>query len=185
MHEHKLLVITPTLGRSEFLRESRDSVAKLGADVLHVMSAPADRVADLRARFPECNVVPDAGPEGGIYGALNTALDATPDGWDWFTYINDDDVLGPDFGRMFQKHVSAARPSGVAYGNVRLINNKSEPFGYVTIERSPRYIPLMLHQIISPLNQQGMLFSRAVVKELGGFDLRYRLSADLDFWVRA
>jgi len=33
--------------------------------------------------------------------------------------------------------------------------------------------------------QQGMLFRRAVVGWLGGFNLRYRLCADLDFWLRA
>src|SRR5690606_24365920 len=38
---------------------------------------------------------------------------------------------------------------------------------------------------ISPLMQQGMLFRRDVVNRLGGFDLRYRLCADLDFWLRA
>jgi hypothetical protein len=43
----------------------------------------------------------------------------------------------------------------------------------------------LLHAEISPLNQQGMLFRRDVVEALHGFDTRYRLCADLDFWARA
>jgi hypothetical protein len=43
----------------------------------------------------------------------------------------------------------------------------------------------VLHNGISPLNQQGMLFHRKAVEKLGGFDLQYRLCADLDFWARA
>ena len=35
------------------------------------------------------------------------------------------------------------------------------------------------------MNQQGMLFSRATVDAPGGFDLRSKLCADRDFWVRA
>lgn len=182
---HKLLVLTPTLGRSDFLDETRESVAKLGAGVLHVMVCPQDRVADLQRRFPACRVVADAGSAGGIYGALNAGLSAFPDGWDWFTYINDDDTLGPEFGIMLDAHLSQDQPEDVTYGNVRLINEKSAPFGYVTTERNPRYLTNILHQHISPLNQQGMLFSHAAVKSLGVFDLRYKLCADLDFWVRA
>ena len=180
-----LLVLTPTLGRSAFLEETRASVASLGPDVLHVMVCPLNRIADLRLRYPECRVVADAGPAGGIYGALNAGLTAVGEDWDWFTYINDDDTLGPDFGTMLRAHIHQTTPEDVTYGNVRLIDESSEPFGYVTTERNPRYLPHILHQHISPLNQQGMLFSRRVVAELGGFDLRYKLCADLDFWVRA
>jgi GT2 family glycosyltransferase len=181
----KLLVITPTLGLSEFLEESRASVEQMGAQVQHVMACPADRVAGLQRRFPACRVVADAGREGAIYGALNAALTAVPDGWDWFTYINDDDLLGPDFSSMLRTHLGRRNPEDVAYGNVRLIDERSAPFGYVTTEPNPRFLPHTLHQIMSPLNQQGMLFSRHLLGELGGFDLRYKLCADLDFWVRA
>ena len=33
--------------------------------------------------------------------------------------------------------------------------------------------------------QQGMLFRRQTVMRLGNFDTRFRLCADLDFWLRA
>lgn len=183
--KYTLLVLTPTLGRSEFLDETRASVARLCGDVLHVMVCPKDRIEDLQKRYPECHVVADAGREGGIYGALNAGLAAFPSGWDWFTYINDDDTLGPDFGAMLRLHVGQPKPEDVTYGNVRLIDDKSVPFGYVTTERNPRYLPHILHQYISPLNQQGMLFNHKVLEQLGAFDLRYKLCADLDFWVRA
>ena len=69
-----LLVVTPTLGESEFLDGSIQAVRDLSLRTTHVISCPAAKVAAMRQRFPHCIVVPDAGREGGIYGALNAAL---------------------------------------------------------------------------------------------------------------
>jgi hypothetical protein len=185
-HVHgRLLVVTPTLGVSEFLDHAVETVTALPFPVLHVLSAPAPMLETLRSRYPHAMVVKDAGKEGAIYGALNAALQAAPKDWDWFTYINDDDALAPEFGRMFTEHTARPKPEPVTYGNVRLINEKGDTISFLTTERSPSFIPPLLHAEISPLNQQGMLFHRGVVDALGGFDTKYRLCADLDFWARA
>ena len=142
-------------------------------------------VEPLRQRFPHALVVEDAGREGAIYGAINAALKAAPPEWQWFTYINDDDALAPEFGRMFARHVARPDAEPVTYGNVRLIDERGATISFLTTERTPGFIPAVLHAGISPLNQQGMLFRRDVVEALGGFDMKYRLCADLDFWTRA
>jgi GT2 family glycosyltransferase len=180
-----LLIVTPTLGVSEYLEYAVQSVIALPFPVLHVLAVPEPMVQPLQERFPHALVVKDAGKEGGIYGAINAGIQAAPEGWAWFTYINDDDALTPGFGRMLAEH--AARPDAepVTYGNVRLINERGLTISFLTTERSPSFIPALLHAEISPLNQQGMLFRRDVVTALGGFDTRYRLCADLDFWARA
>lgn len=182
----RLLIVTPTLGTSEFMDETMASARDLPCRVLHVISCPAQRVDQLAHRFPECCVVADAGHKCGIYRALNAALDAVADEpWDWFTYINDDDALGADFARAVSEHLSKPAPEPVVYGNVRLIDDDSTPFGWITTEPAPARIKLMLHQTISPLNQQGMIFRRDVIQRLNGFNPSCKLCADLDFWVRA
>ncbi len=184
--KNTVLVITPTLGDSLFLERSRAQVEALDLEILHLLSCPASRVDELAARFPKCRVVTDAGPAGGIYGALNAGLDAARSlDWDWFTYINDDDELTPGFAKAARRHWARARPEGVLYGDVRRIDERGRSLGFITTEHDPRYIPGVLHEIISPINQQGMMFRRDVTEALGEFDLTYRLCADLDFWVRA
>jgi hypothetical protein len=139
----------------------------------------------LQARFPRSLVCTDHGKTGGIYGALNAGLAAAAPGWDWFTYINDDDTLLPDFSRMQRKEEDADEPADVVYGDVELIDERGSGVSYITTERRPRWIPALLQAGISPLMQQGMLFRRSTVERLRGFDTRYRLCADLDFWLRA
>lgn len=161
-------------------------VRGLGLEVTQVVSCPESQIAALQERFPHCHVVADAGREGAIYGALNKALAAASElEWDWFTYINDDDELAPGFARMLGRHCREGRPEGVLYGDVRRIDERGHSLGFITTEKNPKYIPGVLHEIISPINQQGMAFRRDVTEALAGFDLQYRLCADLDFWVRA
>lgn len=181
----RILIVTPTLGESGFLDETMASVEALPLDIVHVLSVPASKVAGLAARYPNAIVTPDAGKTGGIYGALNAGLRAAPPGWDWFTYINDDDTLLPGFGLAAFRHFGQTSPEPVFYGDVELIDGQGQCIARITTARNPGWIPALLQQGISPLMQQGMLFRRDVVEQLAGFDLRYRLCADLDFWLRA
>lgn len=180
-----LLVVTPTLGDSRYLDQTVESVRAQPLTIRHVLSVPAARVAALQERYPHTVVVPDAGKAGAIYGALNAALEQALGGWEWFTYINDDDLLLPGFGTMARRHFASARGEPVTYGDVGLIDEDDHLIERITVAPDPRWIPALLQQGISPVMQQGMLFHRDTVARLRGFDLNYRLCADLDFWLRA
>lgn len=181
----RLLVVTPTLGISPYLDETVRGVTSLKIPFWHVLSCPQPKVAELQERYPHATVLPDAGKEAGLYGAINVALRAAGMDWHWFTYINDDDELAPDFSRVAAQHFARPNPEAVVYGNVRVIDEDGKTIHFLTTERSPRFIPALLREGISPLNQQGMLFRREVVRELGEFNTKYRICADLDFWARA
>jgi GT2 family glycosyltransferase len=180
-----ILVATPTLADSPFLDDTVSSVAAQAAEITHIVAAPAEKLTALQARYPQIKVCADQGRTGGIYGALNAALAAAPGGWEWFTYINDDDALLPGFSAVAAHEASARPRADVVYGDVELIDEHGHRLSRITTERRPRWIPALLQQGISPLIQQGMLFRREVVERLRGFDTRYRLCADLDFWLRA
>jgi len=181
----RLLVVTPTLGVSTYLEETVRGVTALQIPYLHVLSCPGPVVKQLRERFPHAIVVADAGKEAGLYGAINVALQAAGEDWQWFTYINDDDELAPGFSTVAQLHFERANPEPVVYGNVRVIDESGATISLLTTENTPRFIPALLRAGISPLNQQGMLFRRDVVEELKEFNTKYRICADLDFWARA
>jgi len=181
----RTLIVTPTLGESPHLGQAVERVAVLSIPTLHVLSAPAGRVRKLQALFPWTRVVADHGRAGGLYGALNAALEAAGGGWGWFTYINDDDILLPGFCELARRHMGMRNPERVAYGDVEVVSGDGRVISRVTTEKSPAWIPALLQQGISPLMQQGTLFHRETVTRLGRFDTRYRLCADLDFWLRA
>ena len=181
-----LLILTPTLGVSPFLDQTIRSVASLDLPIHHVLVCPAARIAELAERFPGCRVVADAGRAGGLYGALNAGLAAAGGlTWDWFTYINDDDLLSAGFTEMFVQHAARGDLATVAYGNVETIDEQGASLGCMTVESDPEYFPALLQGGISPVGQQGMVFGAPVVRALGGYQLHYSICADLDFWARA
>ncbi|HVU24514.1 MAG TPA: hypothetical protein VHE13_10345 [Opitutus sp.] len=180
-----ILVVTPTLGTSRFLDRTVASIASQTVPILPVLVAPTAVVPALQARYPRTLVLPDAGRAAGLYGALNVALADAPGPWGWFTYINDDDLLLPGFSQVARRHLAQAFPEPVAYGNVELVDAREQPISRVTVERNPAWIPALLQAGISPVMQQGMLMRRDCVERRQGFNLRYRLCADLDFWLRA
>ena len=180
------LVITPTLGDSPFLPESVAAVRALRGKVIlrHVLAVPASEVERVAEIHPDCEVIADAGREGGMYGAINRGLSSVPD-WDWFTYINDDDLLTPATSRVIAAHCRSENKDVIAYGDVRNMRGDGTSLGLQTVERSPRYFRALLRQGISVFTQQGALVSREVTRKLGGFNSSLRLCGDLDFWVRA
>ena len=164
------------------------AVGRLDLPVRHILVCPAAKRAGLSARFPACEIVADQGKAAGLYGALNAGLDAAcanGAAWDWFTYINDDDLLTPAFAEMARRHARTGDLRTVAYGDIETIDAAGKSLGRMTVETDPAYFAALLQGGISPTGQQGMLFGAEVVHALRHYDLGYRICADLEFWARA
>jgi hypothetical protein len=176
------LVVTPTLGNSRYLGATIESVRAVGQGIRHVLVAPPARVSEIRTRYPSLEVI--AEPVGaGLYGALNWAI-STVEGWDWFTYINDDDCLLPGFARVVADHLSIPEQR-IAYADVMYRGAQGSDLGLMPTERNPRQLRAAISSGVIPLTQQGTLISRGDLASLGGFDTRFKLAADFDLWVRA
>lgn len=115
----------------------------------------------------------------GIYDAVNAGIRALAA--EWVTYINADDLLYPDaIAGMLQ----AAGRHDVLYGPVDFIDAEGR-FMHCWHSAAPAALLPLYRGGYSPLLQQGTLFRRAVFDRLGGFDERWSLVADSDFWFRA
>jgi len=179
----KLLVITPTLGRSPFLREALDSVAALAPAVRHVLVAPGAAAAALQRDFPAVEVISDDQP--GVYAAINRGFLSAGGDWDAWTWLNDDDRWRPDGMRGVLAAMANDPAAEIVYGRVGYIDAAGRPLGALPVERAARRFPLLLAAGISPFSQHGTLVRRGCAERLGPLDIRLRLGADFDYWVRA
>ncbi len=175
----KLLVVTPTLARSAWLAETMGSVTMAAPGALHVLVAPAVELDGLRAQFPRATVVAESG--GGMYAAINAGLASTRD-WDAFTYLNDDDVLLPDFAAV----MTAVRDGGaqLAYGGVRLIDVSGRRIGAVPISPDPTLNRALYAQRLEPVYQHGTVVARGAFEAHGGFDSSLRYCGDSEWLAR-
>ena len=183
LSEARVLVVTPTLGQSAHLAEALESVHRAGIAVQHVIVVPKKNAANVIRVCPRCTVVTEEAGRG-IYHAIELGLRAAAP-WEWFTYLNDDDLLTSGFGEVAEQHVATADASTIAFGEVRMIDEDGRNLGLMPVERRTDRFAWLMKQGVPPMTQQGTIISHAVYSRLNGFDTRYQLVADFDFWTRA
>jgi len=176
----RLLVVTPTLGRSPWLEETVASVAAQPFPCRHALVAPAAECAPLARRYPHAVVLPE--PGGGMYAAINAGLAGAGE-WDACTYINDDDFLLPGFARV----VARARTTDerVVYGGVRLVNGAGARLGAIPTCPWPSLNRRLYAQRVEPVYQHGTVATRAVIERIGPFDSSLKFCGDSEFLARA
>lgn len=118
-------------------------------------------------------------PPRGIYDAVNYGLEIATG--EWLTYINADDILYAD---VLANRIHQAAGNHVAYGPVDFIDEAGRHL-HRWHSACPGHLLSLYRAGMSPLLQQGTLFRRDVFEQLKGFDTRWRLVADADFWFRA
>jgi glycosyltransferase involved in cell wall biosynthesis len=181
----QVIIITPTLGRSRWLDQTVESVAahtRGNPEMRHVLVAPGDQVKSLASDYPQIEVTAEEAGTLGLYDAVNYGLRVAGD-WDWMTYLNDDDLLGPGFERSLK--ATADDSVDVIYGRVTYIGAEGRVLGAYPVESQPRRFASLMAAGIPPITQQGTLVRRDCFDQLAGFDPKYRLAADFEFWVRA
>lgn len=179
-----LLVVTPTLGRSPWLKETIASVRENAPKASHLLVAPEPVVANLRAKFPGTTVATD--PGDGMYAAINSGA-AVADDWDAITYINDDDLLLPPFADLASIALRGNSPLSplLVYGQVRLIDAQTKSIGRIPVSPFPEINRLLYAQRLEPVYQHGTILTRAAWAQLGGFDPTFRLCGDSELFARA
>jgi hypothetical protein len=183
--EPRLLIVIPTLGDSPHLDAAVESARALHVRKRIMLAAPATRVAALQRRYPDVELVKDAGRAGGLAGALNEAIAAAGSDWDWFTYAEEHDLFTNDFAAVVAQHCRPENAGTIAYGDVELIDEIGRSLGRATAESSPAYFPALLQSGILPLNTPGLLVSASVLNAIGGFDPEFPRTVHCEFCIRA
>jgi len=120
-------------------------------------------------------------PPGNMYRAINAVLRDSKT--DWIGYLNSDDWV---YSTTFSRLISHAEHSGadVVYGNCDYVDFEGRLL-YSFSSTSPRALPALFRYGIFGFAQQAAIFKSSLYKQLNGFDEKYLLGADADFYARA
>jgi len=179
----KLLIITPTLGRSKYASQLQACLLTSCAEIQHVVVAPEAKVEAIRQKWSHSYVVQESDSSGGMYSALNDGLRAARSfSWDYFVYINDDDLLDiPAIVSSISTHPQA----DFLYGDYKYINEMGEPLFLASTCRKASFCLKVWKLGLTPFSQQAVVLKRNIVEKTGGFDPSFRYAGDMDFYVRA
>lgn len=174
-------VVIPTLNSGETLRYTLDSLSKqknIDVDILVADSGSTDGTLTICDDFG-VRVIYVA--KGNIYRAVNAGLRQLMR--DWVTYLNSDDIVDATAYATLTKYGINGNVD-LVYGDCEYINKENEYIG----RRHSAFRPLLgglLKGRIMPFAQPSCVFRKTLYDRLEGFDERFQLDADLDFFGRA
>ncbi len=178
-----LTILTPCLNRAQLIAGALESVTAQGLPgVEHIVldGGSSDGTLDVLARYPRLTV--HSGPDRGLYDALNQGF-ALARG-EWIGLLNSDDRYLPGAFSALTGAVQD-RPGVMAW----MGGAESAPAAGAAHLTAREYPPLEEDELWRQINWRGpainaWFFHRSVFERFGGFDPRFRISADLEFVYR-
>jgi len=182
-------IVTPTRNAIEYLDQCLASieaaareVAPLGVTIEHVV-VDADSTDGTVERCRESNAVVIAQlASDGLFNAINQGYSAATG--ELIGFLGGDDLFIP--GGLVEV-VKAYRRSGRRWvvGAVRWIDQSGSSLGDIAPPPSWASADLLATLGWNPYHHMSTFVTPALFAELGGFDTKYTVSADYDFFLRA
>ena len=179
-------VIIPTHNRRRLLARTLHSVLAqkdVDLEVVVVDDGGLDDTASLIESLDDARVRFVRHPESrGVSAARNSGIERATSAW--LAFVDDDDLWAPD-KLCSQLGALAADPSAgwSCTGSVN-IDAQCQISGWATPPRDPAVADLLLRQNWVPGGGSGVMASRDLTLEIGGFDEALSNIADWDFYIR-
>lgn len=174
-------VVIPTLNSAWCLGETLQSILGQAGSVARLLVVDSESTDDTRKLCDQLGIEVVTEPPGNMYRAINAGLHRCDT--EWFAYTNADD---PWYGDAHRRLLEAGQAQGadIVYGTCDCIDAHGR-FLYSFDPPSPHQLGAFFRMAWMPFAQTTVIFRRSLFERLGGFDERYTLCADFDFFLRA
>jgi glycosyltransferase involved in cell wall biosynthesis len=178
-------VVIPTHNRRDLFLSALHSVLRqrdADFDVVVIDDGSADGTAEAVRVFEDSRVrvLRNERPVG-VAAARNMGIQAATGSW--IALLDDDDLWSPD-KLALQQATAAATGAQWVYGGSVEINGAGVLLGGEPPPTPEKLISYLLQQNLMPAGSSNVMFRARLFEEVGGFDIRLRLIADWDFWIR-
>lgn len=174
----RISVVTVVLNAAALIAGARDSVrAQRGVALEWVVidGGSTDGTLDVVRGASDIATTLHSGRDGGIYDAMNRGRQLARG--DALIFLNADDRLAHPLALQGLAQTLQAQPADLAFGDIVVFDATGER------QRSHRHVrPARLGH--ESLSHQAVLARRDCFEQVGGFDTRWRICADLDWFMR-
>lgn len=188
MKEGQLTLVIPNLNGSRYLAQTLESICAQGGDARWWLQdgGSDDSSVEIAKAFKREDDTIVVQCDDGQADAINRGVQKM--GGQIIGYLNSDDCLTPGAAGKVLQAFAQNLDADIVYGGIEFIGPDSVP------RSRHRGAIFDFHQVMDiyhywwkgkQLVQPEVFFRRRLFERLGGFDNRYRLAFDFDFWVRA
>lgn len=175
MKEVNVSIVIPAYNSESTIKKAIESVLKqtyTNIECLVIDGSSEDGTIEILESFKkEISYISEK--DNGIYHAMNKGIEMARG--EWVLFLGSDDELVTDGIKNLMLGTEGA---DVVYGSTVLVYGS----GRKTIRRSQESSIIPLH---SAAVHQSVIMRKTMLKELGGFDEKYKLLADYDISLRA
>jgi glycosyltransferase involved in cell wall biosynthesis len=173
-----LTIITPVLNGARFIQRNILSVASLKIKHEHIVvdGGSTDGTLGILKQYLFVKVIVQK-EASGMYGAINEGI-AVSSG-ELISYVNADDLVVPRYFEKLCKRIEAGYD--VAYGDAFF---RYQDTGKLVLRSGIPWASKFLPHGYFPFVQSSSVYARQAVNAIGGFDTRYRIIGDLDFFTK-
>ena len=182
-----LVLAVPVRNAEEFLPATLESLNAQGPCLRWWLQdgGSTDRTVEIARSFARVTDTVRSAPDNGQADAINNACRGM--GGDVIGFLNGDDMLMPGTAQRVLEFFRENPNVDLVYGGVEWIDRDGRPAGQHTGQIGS--LPEMLdiynvwwrqRQWVQP----EVFFRRSLWEKVGGFDTRWNLAFDYDFWVR-
>ena len=120
-------------------------------------------------------------PPGNMYSAINSALISCES--PWLGYLNSDDIVYPaSYGRLIR--FGEIKETDVVYGSCDFVDDEGR-YLHSFLPGRPSELNSHFRSFQFSFTQPAAIFRKMVFVELNGFDEKYNLTSDFDFYFRS
>lgn len=182
-----LVLAVPVFNGARYLAATLESLSAQGADVRWWLQdgASTDNTVAIARKHARPGDTVVSEPDRGQADALNHAFAKM--GGDIVGFLNADDLLAPGAARRVLDFFAANPEVDLVYGSVQWIDAEGNPEGTHTGRISSLAEILDIYGVWWAERQwvqPEVFFRRSLWEKAGGFDTRYDLVFDYEFWVR-
>jgi len=183
----QLVLALPVFNAEEFLPATLESLNAQGAQLRWWLQdgASTDRTVEIARSFARPGDTVRSAPDAGQTDAINRAFREM--GGEIIGFINGDDLLSPGCAARVLEYFRTHPDIDLVYGQVEWIDREGNPSGIHSgrIGSLPEMLDIYnvwwrKRQWVQP----EVFFRRRLWEKVNGFDTRWNLAFDYDFWVR-
>jgi len=179
----RISIITPSYNRKEFIDDAIKSVLvqhPTACEHLIIDGGSTDGTLPQLKKYPHLKVISE--PDQGLYDALNKGIKIARG--EIIGFLNSDDLYEPEIFEPILNIFTNHLPFDAVVGSARIFrkqNGLKQTVGIIP--------PLPSNQLAHRLTLgtpaiNAWFFRKKALKDLGGFDLQYRIAADRELLIR-
>lgn len=179
----KLSVVTVCLNARDTIAEAVESVqSQVYGNVEHIVvdGASTDGTLEIIEKYQDGIHTLISERDSGLYFAMNKGIAAATG--DYLGFLNSDDVYSHTHVLESVAQAFVDSQAEAAHGDLVYVN-RSDPSRVMRYWNSSAYVPGMFERGWHPAHPT-LFVKTELLREIGGFDTRYRYHADFDLMVR-